>query len=227
MKVLCTICARAGSKGLPNKNIKNLHGKPLIYYTVNHAIKSKIFDKILLSTDSERIKNVALKSGLDFIKFRTKKLSGDKIPKIEVIKQTLTEAEKFYKTRYDVICDLDVTSPLRSLSDIKKSFELFQSANADNLLSVCLARKNPYFNMIEFKNKKISRVKCYNKNLHSRQDAPAVYEMNASIYFWKRNILFSKNPFFRKKTVLFKMPFEKSIDIDSMSDWKIVKHLMK
>ena len=227
MKILCSICARGGSKEIPNKNIKNLNGKPLLFYTIEQAKKSKIFDKILISTDSEKIKNLAVKYGAECIFKRPKALSKDNTPKIDVIKDLHLKAEKYFNKKYDIIYDLDVTSPLRTVSDIRKSYKLFLNSNADNLLSVCNARKNPYFNMLEYQNGIISRVKNLNIKIHSRQQAPVIFEMNASLYIWKRNILHSKKPFFREKTILYNMPFERSIDIDSISDWNLVKLLQK
>ena len=227
MNILCSICARSGSKEIPNKNIKNLYGKPLISYTIEQAIKSKLFDKILISSDSEKIIQIALKYGAECIHKRSKNLSRDNTPKIDVIKNLHSKAEIFYNKKFDVIFDLDVTSPLRKVSDIKKSYKLFLDNNSDNLLSVCLARKNPYFNMLEYQNGVISRVKKLSKIISSRQQAPKIFEMNASLYIWKRNVLYSKNPFFRKKTILYEMPFERSIDIDSISDWNLVKLFKK
>ena len=226
MNILCTICARSGSKGLPNKNIKLMNGKPLIYYTINQAKKSNIFEDIVISTDSEKINLIGRKYGINTIPLRNKKLSGDKIAKIHVIRDAFMKAEKIFNKNYDLIFDLDVTSPLRNIQDIKNSLKLFSDNNCDNLLTVCHARKNPYFNMLEYKNGKLVKVKNNNININSRQQAPKVFEMNASIYIWKKSILFKKNPFYRKKTILYKMPFSRSIDIDTLEDWDLVKYLM-
>ena len=225
MNILCTICARSGSKGLKNKNIKNLNGKPLIFYTIDQAIKSKIFDKIVVSTDSKKIRNIALKYGAISLSLRSKQLANDSISKIDVIKDVHKESEIFFKKDFDHIIDLDVTSPLRNVSDINQSYRSFKKSNSDNLLSVCEARKNPYFNMIEYQNGKIQKVKSLKYKIHARQQAPQVYEMNASIYIWKKKYLYSKNPLFRKNTLLYKMPFTRSIDIDTYSDWNLVKLL--
>ena len=225
MNTLCTICARIGSKGLKNKNLKNLNGKPLIFYTIDQAIKSKIFNKIVVSTDSKIIRNIALKYGAISLSLRSEDLSNDLTAKIDVIKDVHKESEIFFKQNFDHIIDLDVTSPLRNVSDIRQSYLSFIKNNSDNLLSVCEARKNPYFNMIEYQNGKIQRVKSLKYKIHARQQAPQVYDMNASIYIWKKKYLYSKNPFFRKNTFLYKMPFDRSIDIDTYSDWKLVKLL--
>ena len=119
MKILCTICARGGSKGLRNKNIKNINGSPLIHHTINQAINSNLFDKIVVSSDSDKILNISNKKKIDYLIKRSKKLSSSSTPKIPVIRNALIEAEKKFNIKFDYIMDLDVSSPLRNLSDIK------------------------------------------------------------------------------------------------------------
>ena len=126
MTILCTICMRSGSKGLKNKNLIKINNKYLMEYTINQAKKSKLFDHISVSTDSIKISNLAKKFGIISVFKREKKLSGDKVGKVEVIKNLLFKTEKKNNCKYDVICDLDVTSPLRYISDIKKSYKKFK-----------------------------------------------------------------------------------------------------
>ena len=186
MKILCTICARSGSQNLHNKNFKKLNGKALIGYTIEQAIKSKLYNKIVLSSDDKRIFNIAKKYNIDTWFLRPKKLSNNKSAKIPAIKHALIESEKYYKTTFDIIHDLDVTSPLRKVSDIIKAQKIFLKNKSLNLISGCVAKKNPYFNMIEIRNKKNITLSKKNAKVVRRQDAPKVYEMNASIYIWKR-----------------------------------------
>jgi len=223
MKILCTICARKGSKGLKNKNIKDLGGKPLVNHTIDQAINSKIFDYIAVSTDSKIIFNIAKKKGLFCPKLRKKNLSGDKISKIMVIRDLTNQIEKYVKFRFDIICDLDVTSPLRKIKDIKRCINMIDK-KCNNVITGNISKKNPYFNMVENKNNKIQLVKK-GKVINSRQKAPKVYDMNASIYIWKRDILFSKSPLFNNKTKLYEMPYSRSVDIDDITDFKIVQKL--
>lgn len=222
MRVLCVICARSGSKGIKNKNLLNFFGKPLILHTLEQAKKIKKFTNIVVSTDSKKISKVV---GKDYAWFlRSKSLSGDKIPKINVIIDALKKSEKKLKKKYDLVIDLDVTSPLRLASDIVNAFKIFEKKNFDNLFSVCEASRNPYFNMIEVINKKILLSK--NKKIFfSRQTAPKVYDMNAALYIWKRDILLKKKSLFNKKTGIYIMPKFRSMDIDDKLDYKIVKFL--
>ena len=223
-KILCVICARAGSKRLKNKNLKTILGKPLIFHTINQAKKSKIFNKIIFSTDSEKLRNQAQKFGALAWFNRPKKLSSDKAAKMPVIRHAIIETEKKFNIKFDYICDLDVTSPLRKVSDIKIAFKKFIYSKKDMLISGNKARKNPYFNMIQKnKNNSIRLVSRPKKYIVRTQDAPLVYELNASIYFWKRDACFKQVGPFCKKTFFYEMPYKRSIDIDTITDFKMVE----
>ena len=227
MKVLCTICIRKNSKGIKNKNIKLINNIPLFAHTLIQAKNSNLFENIVVSTDSERIMNISKKYGVEIFFQRPKLLSRDSSPKIPVIRHALLKSEKFFNKQFEIIIDLDATSPLRSIFDIKKALKLFYKEQSNNLISVCVSKKNPYFNMIEIINKKIRLVKNTNNMIFRRQDAPQVYDMNASIYIWKRRILLKSNNVFTKKTSVYIMPQERSIDIDTEFDFKIVKQQLK
>tara|TARA_B100000963_G_C22543904_1_gene633516 strand:+ start:436 stop:1143 length:708 start_codon:yes stop_codon:yes gene_type:complete len=227
MNILCTICARSNSQGVKNKNFRPLNRKPLIYYTINQAIKSKIFSDIIISSDSEKILKYSRRFGLKTIFKRPKNLSNNKSPKVPVIQHALVKSEKYFKKKYDIIIDLDVSSPLRNITDIKNSFKFFKNQNASILLSGCVSRKNPYYNIIEIKKNKIKRVKLMKKKIFRRQDAPKTYDLNAAIYIWKRKSLVNFKSFYDKKTVLYEMPQKRSFDIDSETDFKIAETLLK
>ena len=226
MNILCTICVRGGSKGVKNKNIKKINNKPLVSYTIEQAIKSKIFKCIAVSSDSDKILNVAKKNGVKDLIKRPPKLARDDSPKIPVIRHCLIEMEKKYNKNFDIIIDLDATSPLRNILDIKKALKKMILDKNNNLFTVCLSRRNPYFNAVEFKNNKIQPVKNLMKKLTSRQAAPIVYDMNASIYIWKRNLLLRSDTVFHKKTSVYLMPEKRSIDIDTEFDYKMVSDLL-
>ena len=228
MKILCTICVRSGSKGLANKNILTIAGKPLFVHTIIQAIESKIFDNIVVSTDSKKIQNIALKNKVNCWFLRPKKLSNDKSSKIDAISHALKMAEKKFSENYDIICDLDATSPLRKVSDIQKALTQFKKSKSENLVSVSISRKNPYFNMIEKVENQFKLVKINSKtSIVRRQDAPVVYDMNASIYFWKRKSLLKKLKIINAKTSVFLMPQNRSIDIDNIEDFNYVKYMLR
>ncbi len=135
-------------------------------------------------------------------------------------------SENYYNKKYDYVIDLDVTSPLRILKDINKSISLVINQNANNLFSVNKARKNPYFNMVEMKNNTYRPIKEIKKNIVSRQKAPKVFDMNASIYVWKCDFLKKNKTLFSNKTITYEMPFQRSIDIDDKDDLRYVKYIL-
>lgn len=229
MKILCTICARGGSKGVKNKNIKNFKGKPLIYHTISQAKKVKKFTKIVCSSDSKTILKIAKKNKVDYVLPRPHFLSNHKVEKLKVIKHCLINSEKYFKIKFDYIVDLDVTAPLRSNNDIKKIINLIsKKRNVDNILCLTPSRKNPYFNMVEIKKgNKLEIAKRTSKNIHSRQKAPKVYEINAGLYAWKRKGLLKSSSLISKKTGYFIVPNARSLDIDSELDFKVVRSLFK
>ena len=140
MKILCTICARKGSKGLKNKNLLKINKNyNLIDYTLNQALKVKEINSIVVSSDISNLKKN--KNKKIFYLNRSKNLSGDKIGKLNVIRNATIISEKFFKLKYDYVIDLDVTSPLRKISDIKKAIELFKKRNLIILLHTVMLEK--------------------------------------------------------------------------------------
>lgn len=227
MNILCTICARKGSKGLKNKNFLKINNKELIFHSIDQAIKNKKINNIIISTDAKISKNELAKRNLKIYFKRSVSLSNNKAGKVPVIRDALKKAEMVFKKRFQIIIDLDVSSPLRNDQDIVKALNMFQKEKSNNLISVCKSRKNPYFNMVELKKNNLKIVKKLNKQILRRQDAPKVYDVNASIYIWKRNFLLKTNNIISKKTSIYEMPFKRSIDIDNKGDFDLVKHYLK
>ena len=161
-KILCTICARKGSKGIKNKNLQKINSIPLVSHTIFQAQKSKLFDAIVVSSDSDKILKISKNKKVDFLIKRSRALSGDDISKVDVIKNVLKKTENFTKTHFDIIIDLDVTSPLRQVSDIKKALNKFKNSRCENLVTASKARKNPYFNQVQLKNGVLS-IPCKTK----------------------------------------------------------------
>jgi len=227
-KILCTICVRGGSKGVKNKNIRIVNNKPLIYYTINQAKKSKIFEDIVVSTDSKKIQHMVKSMGIKNFFLRPKRLSTSKAPKIPAIRHALNQSEKHYNKKYDYIVDLDATSPLRTIKDIKKAFTKMIKTGSDIIFSVNYSKINPYFNAVEFKkNGTVGPVKNEGYKLKRRQDAPKVYDLNASIYIWKRGTLLKNDTLFTKKSSIYLMPEERGYEIDTENDLKFVSYLLK
>lgn len=226
--VLCTICARGGSKGVKNKNIKELGGKPLIAYTIEQAKASKLFEHIVISTDSDVIANVAKAYGAEVFFKRSDEMASDTAGKLDVIRDAFMRSEAYYQKQYDYLVDLDATAPLRSVEDIINSFEQFKKDNNDNLITAMPSRRSPYFNLVEVENDgKVKLSKKLDSAILRRQDAPKSYDMNASIYIWKREVILEEKTLFLEKTGLYVMPEERSIDIDTELDFEFVEFLMR
>jgi len=225
---------RGGSQGLKNKNFKLINGKPLMYYTIKQAVDSKIFDKIMVSTDSKKILKYAKSYGVDAWFIRPKKFSNNSSSKVAAIKHAFKESEKFYGKKFEFIVDLDATSPLRNVKDIIGAYRNFIKKKADILITGSQSRHNPYFNIVEVVNGRVQIAKELKKNVFRRQDAPKTFDMNASIYIWNRKTLINSKSVnevlergVKSKTVLYEMPESRSIDIDSELDFKLVEFLLK
>ncbi|KGR76486.1 acylneuraminate cytidylyltransferase family protein [Ureibacillus sinduriensis] len=228
MNRICTICARGGSKGVKNKNIRELLGIPLIAHSIIQAKNSNLFDVIAVSSDSEEILKIAKFYGVDYVIKRPNELATDTAAKIPVMQHCVSEVEKLSGLKFDIITDLDATSPLRDISDIKNCIELLELHHeATNIITAAPARRSPYFNMVEkLENGYVELSKSLTtKSIIRRQDAPKTYDMNASIYAWRRNEFFNCESVFTNKTLLYEMPEERSQDIDSELDFEIVKLL--
>jgi len=226
--VLCTICARGGSKGVKNKNIKLLHGKPLIAYTIEQAIASKLFDNVVISTDSEQIAEAATQYGAEVFFKRDAHLSSDTAGKLDVIKDALLKSEEYYGKKYKYHVDLDATAPLRGVDDIVNAFQQFLKHKNDNLITAMPSRRSPYFNLVELDDKGcVGLSKQLKTAVVRRQDAPKTFDMNASIYIWTRENLLKSDTLFSDKTGLYIMPEERSIDIDAELDFEFVEFLMR
>lgn len=234
MNILITICARGGSKGVPNKNIRLINGVHLIGYSIKMAQELKEFFegkhhvKIELSTDSEAIKTVASMYNLNTNYLRPSSLATDHASKIPVISSLLDFSEKENSISYDLILDLDVSSPLRSLNDLVEGFELINSNHAAiNLFSVSPANRNPYFNMVELKDDGfVKLVKKLDNPFFTRDSAPEVFDMNASFYFYKK-VFFLDNHItaITQKSLCFIMQHI-CFDIDDFEDLELMEYVM-
>jgi len=228
MKILLTICARGGSKGVPGKNTMNIGGKPLIAHTIFQALKSSLTDDVVVSSDSEDILRISKYFDAPFTVRRPPELAIDSADKLEAIRHAVNLMESNLKKNYDIIIDLDPTSPLRNVEDIIAAFNLFKYSDAENLISASPARRSPYFNLVEVATSGYAKLsKPSGNRVIRRQESPKCYDMNASIYIWKRNFLMENKVVFGDKTILFEMPEERSIDLDSPLDLSIIKMLME
>jgi CMP-N,N'-diacetyllegionaminic acid synthase len=231
VNILITICARGGSKGIPKKNIKNINGIPLIEYSIRLANKYNIKwnAKVALSTDDIEIKRVAENLGLITNYIRPDYLATDNAGKIDSINDLILYEESLINYKFDFILDLDVTSPLRNLTDLENSFQVILNSKANSLFSVNTASRNPYFNMVEEKpNGFFNLVKVDSDGTFmTRQSAPKVFELNASFY-WYRRIFFDntyKSPI-TNESLIYLVPHI-CFDLDHPIDFDFMEYLIK
>jgi CMP-N,N'-diacetyllegionaminic acid synthase len=232
---LCSVCVRGGSKGVPNKNIRSLLGKPLLIYSLDQARQSGLFDCIVVSSDSPNILQMAKDWGVDHVIERPQELATDSAAKLPVIQHCFQTAEKISGIKFDIVVDLDATSPLRNQRDLEGVLELLENRTLQNdsvtsVITGAPARRSPYFNLVELdesggvhlSGKRQSDLKV----IERRQDAPPCYDMNASIYAWWRDSLLKASNVIQSSTQLYVMPEERSVDIDSELDFHWVEFLM-
>lgn len=237
MNILFTLCGRAGSKGVKGKNARDFLNVPLAWYSLagiklylEKYGKAENHYDIALNTDSEplteliqRIKEVPVT-----IHHRDESLAGDRVAKVSVILDSLLRAEKENDINYDMVVDLDITSPLRTVQDIKNAIDKKASRNdVDCVYSVCHSRKNPYFNMA----KEVDGFFCkvIQSDVISRQQLPPMYDMNASIYAYSPKALKEKDQptFFNDKCDAILMFDTGILDIDSEDDYELMQVIAK
>jgi CMP-N-acetylneuraminic acid synthetase len=230
MKILITICARGGSKGIPGKNVRILNGKPLIAYSINVAKEfCRKHDAVMaLSTDSDEIKHAASDFGLLTDYSRPEELSTDTAGKIGTIKDLLHHEESLRKVRFDFILDLDVTSPLRTLEDLENAFnKILEIPEALNIFSVSPPNRNPYFNMVEPTPDGYCKLVKDGLVIKSRQQAPKVYDMNASFYFYRRRFFDEGwETAITNKSLLYLVP-HMCFDLDNPVDFTIMELMLR
>lgn len=228
MNILITLCARGGSKGIPGKNIRIMNGQPLIALSIDiaKAFAAKYDGDIALSTDDNKIRNVASSLGLSTSYERPEHLAIDQAGKIETIADLLDFYESMQQKTYDYILDLDITSPLRNLADLENAFALiYNDEHALNLFSVNPASRNPYFNMVEIQeNGYYGLIK--KGNFLTRQSAPKVYDLNASFYFFRREFFEQDRPAtINDRSLVYVMPHI-CFDLDHPIDFDFMEYLL-
>ena len=227
MNTTCVIGARGGSKGVANKNIRPLLGKPSIAWTIEQALACPEIDRLVISTDSPAIAEVARAYGAEVPFMRPAELASDTAGKWEVWQHALAACEAHYGETIDLFVDMDCTSPLRDVNDISKAIAQFRASDVDAVFSVCEARKNPYFNMLEVVDGVQRICKQLPKPIVRRQDAPKVFEHVASIYVLSPDYLRCGTGLLSGRTHGYDIGTAKSPDIDSEFDFELVEYLMK
>tara|TARA_B100000029_G_scaffold90734_1_gene80581 strand:+ start:42 stop:731 length:690 start_codon:yes stop_codon:yes gene_type:complete len=223
--IIAVIPARAGSKRIKNKNIKKIFGKPIISYPISQALKSKIFDKVIVSTESTKIANISKKYGAEIIFKRPKKLSGDNVLIPPVMEHAVKWVEKNV-TKIDYACLIFPTAAMIESKDIVKAYKKIKSKNWNYVFS---ANKFSYPVQRSFYKKKNNSLKMlYKKNYNKKsQDFKPVYHDAGQFYWGKSKSWLLKKKIFGPKSSIHLINNLNSHDVDDYEDLKTLKKLMK
>jgi len=227
--ILAVITARGGSKGVPRKNIKRLAGKPLIYYTINAAQKSKLITECIVSTDDSEIAKISSELGANVPFLRPGELAQDATPTLPVIQHSVQFLEKEKVVKYDYIVILQPTSPFRLPEDIDNTIEKLITSGADSAVS--LVEIEPRNHPIKAKQldsqERVLPFCMEEPEGIRRQDIPKAYKRSSAVYVMKRDLVMNHSKLFGDHIVGHIVPKERYIDIDSELDWMLAEQMMK
>ena len=226
--MISIIPARYGSKGLKNKNIRLLNGRPLIAWTIKAAKKAKLISKIIVSTDSKEIASIAEKYGAEVPFLRPRHLATDKSKAIDNYIYSMNKLQKLLNFQSDNFVVLQPTSPTRDANDIDQAIKLFYRKKADSVLSCCETSIAPFtlFNLNENLKMMISKNKKLKKTMN-RQEYKSYYTPNGSIYVLNLKNLIKYKSYFSNKSYAYLMPQCKSVDINNLDDFNYAEFLLK
>ena len=225
MKIVALICARGNSRGIKNKNLLKFKNTTLLGNAIKQASRSKYINRVIVSTDSNKILREALKNKAEIPFIRPSKLAKNNSPEIETWRHAIKSLNK--NNDIDFIASIPTTSPLRLVSDIDNCIKRAVKKDLDMVFSVTEASKNPYFNIVELKNKKLSLVGSSKKNIFRRQDAPQCYDLTTVCYVFKPKFIMKTKNLFSGKTGFVVIPKHRATDVDDKIDYKIVKFFSK
>ena len=226
MKTICFIGARGGSKGVPKKNIRLINGKPLIAHTIISALKSKLFDHVVVSTEDYTIAKIAKNYGAEVPFMRPKSLATDTTGFADVMIHGINELKKL-GYRFDILVNRDCTVPFIRIKDMKNSINILKNKKCNAVYGVYQQHFNPYFNIIE-KNPKgyVHLSKKLKNRPTSRQKAPTVYQLNGLFVYDVKKFLKFKTPLL-PKSLSYEIPMECGLMIDTELEFKIAEMMMK
>lgn len=227
LSVLAVITARGGSKGLPGKNIRELCGKPLIAWTIEAGLASRLIDRLVVSTDSQEISEVCASHGLPVPALRPAHLAQDTTPSVDVLAHAI-EQERLAGRHHDIVVLLEPTSPLREPGDIDAALEQMMAAGADSVVSVVQAESaHPAF-MFEISASSVLRsIQPGGFKVLRRQDITPVYLLDGTVYAARVETLLEQRAFVGDNTAAYVVPKWKSPEIDDLIDFVTVEAIMK
>jgi len=227
-KIIAVIPAKGNSRAIPKKNIVKILGKPLIYYTIKEAKKSKLIDDLIVSTDSKEISKISKKYGAKVPFIRPKYLSTDFMQSLPVVKHALLFMEKLNKCKYDYVVMLQPTCPLRSCIDIDSSLKRLINSKFKSITSIVnVGGSHPYRMKVLKNNRLYNFIDRGFEDMRARQKLRKIYIRNGAIYACTRDTLIKKNTLVSRKNLPHIMPQERSVNIDTISDLFAAKYYLK
>jgi CMP-N,N'-diacetyllegionaminic acid synthase len=216
--ILGVVTARRGSKGIPRKNLALLANKPLLAWTVEVALESASFDRVVISTDDPEIAEVGKKLGAEVPFLRPAELATDISPSMDVILHAIRWFDDNEDYRPDYVLLLQPTSPLRTVTDIRESIKLALAKRADSVVSVCESHQHPLW--MKGVNDEGRLIDLYPQSAAPtrRQDLSPVFALNGAIYLALRSFLLSERTFISDRTYAYVMPENRSLDVDTPWD---------
>ena len=228
MSTVACIFARAGSKGVPNKNIQTFNGKPLISWAVELALEVKQIHEVFVSTDSEEIAEIARMAGASIPFIRPSELATDTSPEWHSWQHFIKFLADKDGRLPDVFLSLPATSPLRSTIDIENCLNEFKKGTTDFVVGITPSERNPYFNMVKKgEDNQVDLVIQHGDQYSRRQDSPEIFDLTTVCYVGKPTTILTKNSIFEGKVVGVEIPRERAIDIDTELDFQIAEFLFK
>ena len=225
--ILGAIFARGGSKGIPKKNIRLLAGKPLIAYAIETAKACSLIDAVIVSTNDEEIANVSRQWGADVPFMRPAQLATDDSPMLVAQQHAVKTFEEKTGKRVDILVSIPTTSPLRDVKDVDECIQKLLDSDADVVMSVTRAHRNPYFNMVTLDQDENAHLVIEpSKNITRRQDAPVVYDVTTVAYAIRTSYLEKNKPLIHGKVKIVEIPRERALDIDTLFDFEIAECLI-
>jgi len=225
---LAIIPARGGSKGLPGKNIKEICGKPLIAWSIEAGLSSKYIDKVVVSTDNEKIASVARKYGGQVPFLRPEGLAGDAATTFDTLKHAIEFYRESLGEIYDYIVLLEPTSPLREVKDIDLAIETLLASAAQSIVGVCKTEsQNPAFLVLQDNRGFVSGYENKDMKVLRRQEIQDVYFFEGTIYISDTEALLQNKSFYHQATLAYEVPKYKSLEIDDMDDFIMIEAIMK
>lgn len=226
MMAVAFIFARGGSKGLPGKNIRSFCGKPLIAWSIQQALAVRRIKRVIVSTDSEEIAVIARDYGAEVPFMRPEELAQDDSPEWLAWRHALNYLKETMGEYPDIFISIPATAPLRNVNDIERCLDEYQKGDADVIITVTDAHRSPYFNMVKANPDGSVRLVIPAPSLVTRrQDSPVVFDMATVCYVANPKFVISHNAIFEGRVKAVHLPPERSIDIDTIIDFRIAEFL--